>query len=373
MFDPSFSKSATFTNILNQTLSKHKEDVGIDFFEALSQYRDNKIKYTRITYPQIFIPNYEELKKRGIIGSKNPTIFIYNSFRKAEDRKEGSFPSYAVDEKGQLMNIASVNEEYAKNNEVWVISINERIKSQESYAKLRKKSNNSGARLYGFSPDLNSVASNCSDNNDQLIAPNVSTGYRLNIYAIQVYSHHEPWYSGASEIAVRLASVWGNGKRQTYPYDSYNTTSQDDGSVLWLGGSDSRYNDAPTDGNSNEFIAVSRNQVGRDANQYIPNINYNASWDNRYPNWGQQNDPRGDCMYYTFYEEDTVGSDGQVLIVSYPAIGPATNVSNQYTMPVHSNEPPYGSGYIYFYTNPDCFITTVYNDIRIDWQLRTPF
>ena len=88
-------------------------------------------------YPQVYIPFFEELKKTGKIGVSTPTIAIFNG--NSKDSKENGAPGYIIDDEGNIKQIANVKEDYAKNNEVWVISLNERTVRTKDGIKLKKE------------------------------------------------------------------------------------------------------------------------------------------------------------------------------------------------------------------------------------------
>ena len=83
-------------------------------------------------YPQIFIPSYEELKAKHETGelpdlfstTHTPTIVIH-----VEDQDNQLVTGYQLDsETGELVALANlIDEEYSTQNEVWAISVNEKI------------------------------------------------------------------------------------------------------------------------------------------------------------------------------------------------------------------------------------------------------
>lgn len=88
-------------------------------------------------YPQVYIPFFKELKKSGKIGISNPTIVIFNG--NSKNSKENGAPGYVINNEGKIKQIANVKEDYVKNNEVWVISLNERTVSTPQGMKLKKE------------------------------------------------------------------------------------------------------------------------------------------------------------------------------------------------------------------------------------------
>jgi hypothetical protein len=80
----------------------------------------NKLEY----FPQIFIPNYSNLKSLGKIGKQKPILYIYNGDE--NDNKSENYKGYKIIN-GKMTEITGVNEKFASENEVWVVSINERV------------------------------------------------------------------------------------------------------------------------------------------------------------------------------------------------------------------------------------------------------
>lgn len=74
-------------------------------------------------YPQIYIPFYEELKRKGKLGKKPPVILIYT-----DEHENGEYEGYNLERDGSLNRLNfMINEKFAENNEVWVLSLNERV------------------------------------------------------------------------------------------------------------------------------------------------------------------------------------------------------------------------------------------------------
>lgn len=78
-------------------------------------------------YPQIYIPNFENLKNNGLLGSKIPYIVINNG----DENKEVYLNKI---EDGNLIETEfMVDENFVSINEVWVISLNERYFGYENF------------------------------------------------------------------------------------------------------------------------------------------------------------------------------------------------------------------------------------------------
>jgi len=75
-----------------------------------------------VIHPQIFIPFYEELYAQDRIGIQSPVLV----FRDGPPPADGLYTGYEYFE-NDLYSIGKISEEYAKANEVWVISTNERV------------------------------------------------------------------------------------------------------------------------------------------------------------------------------------------------------------------------------------------------------
>lgn len=82
-------------------------------------------------YPQIFIPNFEQLGHKnyanGRVRESNdpPVMVFYNGDETIEE-----LPGYTIGNDGSIVKLGiQVDEAYANEHEVWVISINERVNS----------------------------------------------------------------------------------------------------------------------------------------------------------------------------------------------------------------------------------------------------
>jgi hypothetical protein len=105
-----------------------------NFYDALDAFKG--IAGTDY-YPQIYIPFYEELKEkqtntnaRVLSTDTDPVIVLFSG-----DDSQDVFPGYKLNDDGELEETDfMVDEEYAMNNEVWVISLNERYFGEEDIA-----------------------------------------------------------------------------------------------------------------------------------------------------------------------------------------------------------------------------------------------
>jgi hypothetical protein len=80
---------------------------------------------TRNAYPQLYIPFYEELKEEGKLGKTAPIVVLYYA------NDQPTYPGFTLDAaQGLIKTGQTVDEAQARQTEVWVISLNERVDSQ---------------------------------------------------------------------------------------------------------------------------------------------------------------------------------------------------------------------------------------------------
>lgn len=167
-------------NVLIETLSKiptsSRKTIGARMDEsvniegnvgrALAQFKGIE---GRDLYPQIYIPFYENVKQRReanpqtrlALVQESPKIVLYDG-----DETQTVFKGYYLNDSGELTESnLEIDEEYAENNEVWVISLNENI------------------------DDANSTTSTLS-------SPSAK------IDKVRIKCHKESWVAGASEVHI---------------------------------------------------------------------------------------------------------------------------------------------------------------------------
>ena len=139
--------------------------------------------------PQIYIPFYAELKEASaknssgrILSADSDPLFVFFT----GDESQEIVPSYRLDgTNGEFIETdILVDEEYALSNEVWVLSINERIEN---------------GQLVNYNE--NNVAS------DQSFARTATT-LRARITRVDIKCRKESWLAGKHEIRMRAASTW---------------------------------------------------------------------------------------------------------------------------------------------------------------------
>ncbi len=101
--------------LCKDVLSKTKEISNDTLSKVLQYYQQQGL------YPQIYIPYFEELKKRK---TKENVIFINGI---GADESQLAFQGYYFENDVIVPTPFLIDEEYAMNHEVWVISLNERV------------------------------------------------------------------------------------------------------------------------------------------------------------------------------------------------------------------------------------------------------
>jgi hypothetical protein len=96
-------------------------------------------------YPQVFIPFYAELKAEEILGSKDPIVVFHTS-----DETIREYPGFALNDKGELEELDFlISEEFAMQNEIWVISPNERVGNKD-FVSLDKEDEGRALKVASF-------------------------------------------------------------------------------------------------------------------------------------------------------------------------------------------------------------------------------
>lgn len=96
-------------------------------------------------YPQVFIPFYEELKANEILGSKDPIVVFHTP-----DETIREYPGYTLNDKNELQELDFlISEEFAMQNEIWVISPNERV-GDKDFVSLDKEDEGRSLKVAAF-------------------------------------------------------------------------------------------------------------------------------------------------------------------------------------------------------------------------------
>lgn len=144
-------------------ISHNLETRSADISESLNAFKGIEgVDY----YPQIYIPYYEEaIARRNQSDSGLPVLVFF-----VIDGETEEYPGYQLNEEGELVELNYlIDEEYARNNEVWVISLS------ESYFGGSESSRSGLRELLGESAKVD---------------------------RIKVKQHKESWAAGASEVHI---------------------------------------------------------------------------------------------------------------------------------------------------------------------------
>lgn len=204
-------------------------------------------------YPQIYIHNYEELKKNGNITpdytGKTPVILIHTG-----DNDDNSI-GYTLNENNEIVVLRiSVDEAFAEQNEVWVISINERVDNNGRF--VRDEAN--------------------SGTNDKTLLLNISPKFEK----MTVKCHKESWRAGKSDIAIIRNSGWRNN---TNPFTGQQQL------WMWVGSSDASH-----------IRDFTRKQINEKQELTI-NWTYYSKW---HAINGNMTGAKGDWFSYIIFERD---------------------------------------------------------------------
>lgn len=116
-------------NVLIEDLLKNPASLSKERSSLTNAVWAAKSSYEQQLYPQIYIPNFEELQKDKIaFSSRDRIVFVIWD---GKETKDNTYPGYALNEEGYLERLDyRISEEFAKENEVWCISYNERVNSK---------------------------------------------------------------------------------------------------------------------------------------------------------------------------------------------------------------------------------------------------
>lgn len=236
-------KNPTNAKKLNDKILANSEDV-LNAFNGIEG---------KNYYPQVFIPYYDELKDKGKLSTKPPTLVIYT-----HDSPNSLYQGYSLNDNGTLVELKTlISEDYAKENEVWVVSINERVDDKgDVYSEYKTNGRTLGASY-----------------------PNAK------FVTIKIDSHKEVWVSGGSEVHIKRYLSF-------YRYDQYSSSP----AVLQV-----TSEDAFNDGDGWRITEVKRKDVGK---TLTVNWTYVGDWPNKYYNFQDGSSYHTDYFYYVVFEYD---------------------------------------------------------------------
>jgi hypothetical protein len=185
-------------------------------------------------FPQIYIPFFDSLSAMGKIGVSKPEVVIYITAS-----PDNSYQGYALDAAGELRPTRLISEQYARENEVWVISFNERV-DDEGQIRQTTVENNSNAGRTQSSPSAIVDKMTCK-------------------------CHKESWAAGGSE--VNIITIFSNFNASQIALALYGGRDYQGGQIHEFSRRDVR-NDREVD--LNFFIIGNWNQTQPD----LPYANY---------------------------------------------------------------------------------------------------
>lgn len=153
-------------------------------------------------YPQIYIPFYADLKNANRLGKEGPILVIND-----HDETVNAYPGYILNEKGELEELDFlITEEYAKEKEIWVIGLNERMNVDN---------------LISVDPK------DIKDEGDLQLLGNLGPDIYIGSIMVPNLGAIEPWISGKVELVVRVLSGSGMNLLQ-YDYGKIKRSKLDD-------------------------------------------------------------------------------------------------------------------------------------------------
>ena len=211
-------------------------------------------------YPQVFIPFYDDLKQAGKIGIEEPVLVVLAEHGDV-------FPGYKIGKDGQLNETSFlIDESFAKQHEVWVLSINERVDQNgnviSELASLSDKGTGNGRTQSAYYPDAI-------------------------FYQVKCTQHKESWAAGASEVNIKRYM-------STYDYTQY--TGFDHAKEYST-------EDERNDGDGWRIYQFSRSDV---SNERVKTIYwyYVSDWPNQQMEIENSQYVHTDYMYYVIFEYD---------------------------------------------------------------------
>ncbi len=285
-FDNDFDVLLKDLEISNQN-SSLKSAINSNVLEAFKGIDDNNY------YPQVFIPFFDELKENNILETSDPVLVI---FAGGEDDKKDEFEGYILNGNNEPEKLDFlITEDFARKNEVWVISINERV-------------DNHGEVL----PTYNSIGKKNT-------LKSITNSINCQIENMTVTRHYESWASGKSEVSIRAYLEYGDGLNS-------------DGIPV----------DVISDRTTDDLTGILIRQFTRDDVDYARTFNLNFNLQEDWSNGDFESDP---IIYlYVIFESDSWPTGTRTESDTL------ANGATRY-MSFRSADPSYSIGTIYSNTN----------------------
>ena len=216
-------ESAVLFSTIFETLEKEKPELLTKMTEVfkLKQHQNSSQAFSgidrKVLYPQLYIPFFAENNDQDKTSSP---IIVVDPLENQE-----IVSGYTVDADNNLVEVNDIDEKYAQEHEVWVISLHENIALPKEEVITECHDFNFCYPKYEIndtilSRDISIEATNarrtyCDDGNVYAGPRSTDLGISVFFDDIRVKSHFEPWYDGASDINIILTSIWESG------YDHY--------------------------------------------------------------------------------------------------------------------------------------------------------
>jgi hypothetical protein len=323
----------------------------------------------KILFPQIFIPFFDKVAPK--IHNGNLHFVKYPTIVTDPLSNQVATIGYTVDELGNIIKVSKVDEEYARNNEVWVVSLNERAEVSakglvincDTYAFLcypEYKEKKREDEEYQKVAKSNKVYNTCTSDGNPGWPKNSERGIDVYINNMAIKEHKEAWHRGASEIYISATTIWGGGVNLF--------TNQTDKTAYWgkLFGLDREYTVRKIEKISRADIRYERSKA----------IDMKIA-----TRWGGPGDKRSDTMPFVIYEYDGWPSKTTITTTTHTAgrynfiMKPEFN-KNEYTFTVRTRNTPYYNGFFNWYQGHPfyaCGHSKNSKQIAVDFYTRKPF
>jgi hypothetical protein len=329
-----------------------------------------------ILYPQLYIPFYEEARLQNKNFNQRNVYHPVIAVDPIENQE--TVTGYIIDEQGQTQELEGIDEDYARESEVWIISLHESIKAKEDG--FTNECENLPLLCY---PDYKNTPSTkdialrnaktygtCTNDGNTGNAREDTNGKGIDVYVdrVTIKTHKEPWHSGRSDVWLGFTSLWGGGFNEfdfTKDRDHYWDPIQ----TVGIGRDDQIYSRGTI---SSDLIKVRRRDVR--------NKKEIDMYDKQIEKWGEGR--RKSAIAWVAFEMDSWPSPRITHTVNtrpnwfpYP-LGPSFS-GNSFTFSVRTREStPYGSGYFNWYQGHEkyaCGARENNNEIDISFITEKPF
>ncbi len=302
-----------------------------------------------ILFPQLYIPFYEKVHpsdKMMIKGSNMSPVVAIDPLENQE-----TISGHSVDRYEQVIELKGIDEDFASESEVWIISLNESIK-------IKTKDFVSDCNTLSFLcyPEYRSINllknkssmnaktnGTCTHDGNTGNAKQNTSGKGIDVYIdrLTIKSHKEPWYAGSSDVWLGFTSVWGGGFNE-FDFKEDRDHYWDPLQTVGLSRNEQIYSSGTI---SSDIIKVSRKKVKNKKELDL--------YDKQIEKWGEQR--RKSTIAWVAFEMDSWPSPRIAhTVYTYPHKFPfpfrSEYQSNSFSFSISTREStPYGSGYFNWY------------------------